>query len=155
MKKRSRLKIVASSVILLGGMVFLVVTMTRSTSMRHFTPAALVAAASSADDQLVQVDGLIAGGSAEWDAANFKLTFALRDRETEATVNVIYEDRLKPDNFTDGGSVFVEGRYRAAQNLVVATKLMTKCASKYEEADRAVPTDETSYTSDETSYTSE
>ena len=148
MKKQSRLKIVAASVFLLGGMVFLVVAMTRSTSMRHFTPAALVAEASSMDNQLVQIDGLIAEGSAEWDAANFKLTFAVRDRETEASVNVIYEDRLKPDNFKDGGSVFVEGRYYAAQNLVVATKLMTKCASKYEGAESAVPTDETSYTSE-------
>ena len=147
-RKQSRLKIVAASAILLGGMAFLVVAMTRSTSMRHFTPAALVEGASSADDQLVQVDGLIAEGSSKWDAANFKLTFAVRDRETEATVNVIYEDRLKPDNFKDGGSVFVEGRYDATQNLVVATKLMTKCASKYEGAESAVPTDETSYTSE-------
>ncbi|MDE0398521.1 MAG: cytochrome c maturation protein CcmE [Candidatus Poribacteria bacterium] len=147
MKKQSRLKIVAASAMLLGGMAFLVVAMTRSTSMRHFTPAALVADASSADDQRVQVDGLIAEGSSKWDAANFKLTFAVRDRETEATVNVIYENRLKPDNFTDGGSVFVEGKYDATQNLVVATKLMTKCASKYEGAESAVPTDETSYTS--------
>ena len=116
--------------------------------MRHFTPDVLVADASNADDQLVQVDGLIAEGSSTWDAANFKLTFAVRDRETEATVNVIYEDRLKPDNFKDGGSVFVEGRYHADQNLVVATKLMTKCASKYEGAESAVPTDETSYTSE-------
>ena len=148
MKKQSRLKIVAASVFLLGGMVFLVVAMTRSTSMRHFTPAALVAEASSVDNQLVQVDGLIAEDSSEWDAANFKLTFAVRDRETAASVNVIYEDRLKPDNFKDGGSVFVEGRYHAAQNLVIATKLMTKCASKYEGAESAVPTDETSYTSE-------
>ena len=147
-KKQSRLKIVAASAILLGGMAFLVVTMTRSTSMRHFTPAALVADANSTDDQLVQVDGLIAEGSSQWDAANFKLTFAVRDRETEATVNVVYEDRLKPDNFKDGGSVFVEGRYHAAQNLVVATKLMTKCASKYEGAENAVSTDETSYISE-------
>lgn len=147
-KKQNRLKIVAASAMLLGGMAFLVATMTSSTSMRHFTPAALVADASSADDQLVQVDGLIAEGSSQWDAVNFKLTFAVRDRETEATVNVIYEDRLKPDNFTDGGSVFVEGRYDATQNLVVATKLMTKCASKYEGAESAVPTNETSYTSE-------
>ena len=148
MQKQKRFKVIAASVILLSGMAFLVIAMTRSTSMRHFTPAALVADASSADDRLVQVDGLIAEGSSQWDAVNFKLTFAVRDRETDATVNVIYEDQLKPDNFKDGGSVFVEGRYHAAQNLVVATKLMTKCASKYEGAESAVPTDETSYASE-------
>ena len=148
MKKQSRLKIIAASAILLAGMMFLVVAMTRSTSMRHFTPDLLVAAGNEAHNQRVQIDGLIAEGSSQWDAANFELTFAIRDRETEATVNVIYEDRLKPDNFKDGGSVFVEGKYDVTQNLVVATKLMTKCASKYEGAESAVPTDEASYTSE-------
>ncbi len=148
MKKQSRLKIIAASAVLLAGMMFLVVAMTRSTSMRHFTPALLVAAENEAHDQRVQVDGLIAVGSSQWDAVDFKLTFAIQDRETEATVNVIYEDRLKPDNFKDGGSVFVEGKYDATQNLVVATKLMTKCASKYEGAESAVSTDETSYISE-------
>ena len=116
--------------------------------MRHFTPALLVAEGSEVDNQRVQVDGLIAEGSSQWDVANFKLTFAIRDRETEATVNVIYENQLKPDNFKDGGSVFVEGRYYASKNLIVATKLMTKCASKYESAESATPTDKTSYISE-------
>ena len=146
--KRSRIKIIAASVILLGGMVFLVVAMTKSTSMRHFTPAALLAAGDDAHDQRVQVDGLIAEGSSKWDVADFKLTFAIQDRETEATVNVIYDDGIKPDNFKDGGSVFVEGRYDAAQHLVIATKVMTKCASKYEGAESTVSTDETSYVSE-------
>ena len=147
MKKQNRFKIVAASVMLLGGMVFLVVAMTRSTSMRYFTPTSLVTDGSNVDKQQIQVDGLIAEGSSKWDAANFVLTFAIRDRETDATVNVIYKDQLKPDNFTDGGSVFVEGEYDASQNLVVATKLMTKCASKYDGAESAVPTDESSYNS--------
>ena len=69
-KKQNRFKIVAASIMLLGGMVFLVVAMTRSTSMRHFTPAALVVDGSSADKQRIQVDGLIAAGSSKWDAAN-------------------------------------------------------------------------------------
>ena len=145
MQKQRRLKVIAASVILLGGMALLVLTGIKRTSVRHFTPASLVADGNRVNNQQVQVDGLIAEGSSQWDAANFKLTFAVRDRETAATVNVIYKDRLKPDNFTDGGSVFVEGKYDATQNLIVATKLMTKCASKYEGAESATPTDETSY----------
>ena len=150
MQKQKRLKVIAASVILLSGMAFLVIAITRSESMRHFTPASLVAEGNGVHDQRIQVDGLIAEGSSKMDADNdnFKLTFAVRDRETAATVNVIYENRLKPDNFKDGGSVFVEGRYDATQNLVVATKLMTKCASKYDGAKSAVPTDETSYASE-------
>ena len=147
MQRQKRFKVIAASVILLSGMAFLVIAMTRSTSIRHFTPASLVEVGSEVNDQRVQIDGLIAEGSAKWDAADFKLTFAVRDRETAATVNVIYQNQLKPDNFKDGGSVFVEGKYDATQNLVVATKLMTKCASKYEGAESATPTDKTSYIS--------
>ena len=147
MQKQRRLRVIAASVILLCGMALLVLTGIKRTSVRHFTPAALVADGNGMDNQRVQVDGLIAEGSSEWDAANFKLTFAVRDRETAATVNVIYKDRLKPDNFTDGGSVFVEGKYDATQNRIVASKLMTKCASKYEGAESVTPTDETSYIS--------
>jgi len=146
-QKQRRLKVIAASVILLCGMAFLVLTGIKRTSIQHFTPAALVADGSKMNNQQVQVDGLIAEDSSEWDAANFKLTFAVLDRETAATVNVIYKDRLKPDNFTDGGSVFVEGKYDATQNLIVASKLMTKCASKYEGAESATPTNETSYIS--------
>ena len=147
MKNQKRLKIAAASIILLSGMVFLGFAVLRKTSIRHFTPALLVADKGEMDNQLVQVDGLISEDSSKWDAANFELTFAVRDRESAATVNVIYKDRLKPDNFTDGGSVFIEGKYDATQNLIVASKLMTKCASKYEGAESATPTNQTSYIS--------
>lgn len=145
--KRKRVKIIAASALLLTAMAFLVIAGIRSTSVRHFTPAGLVAAAKTLNNQRVQVDGLILQGSSSWDAANFALTFAVRDREGSESVNVLYANRLKPDNFVDGGSVFVEGRYDAAQNLIVATKLMTKCASKYEEADSATPANKSSYLS--------
>ncbi len=148
MQKQKRLKVVGASIILLCGLTFLMVAGIQKTSVRHFTPAALVADGTKMDAQQVQIDGLIAEDSTLWDAANFKLTFAVRDRDAEeARVNVIYQDRLKPDNFTDGGSVFVEGKYDATQNLIVASKLMTKCASKYEGAESATPTDKTSYIS--------
>ena len=148
MQKQRRLKVIAASFILLCGMALLMITGIKRTSVLHFTPAALVADGNRMNNQPVQVDGLIAEGSSEWDVANFRLTFAVRDRETAATVNVIYKDRLKPDNFTDGGSVFVEGKYDATQNLIVASKLMTKCASKYDGAESATPTNETSYISE-------
>ena len=133
--KTRRLKVLAASIIILTAMVLLVVSGIRKTSVRHFSPAGLIANADTADDQNIQVDGVISEGSSTWDAANFKLTFAVREREGSETVNVIYEDNLKPDNFNAGGSVYVEGRYDAEINSVVATKVQTKCASKYEGVD--------------------
>lgn len=147
--KQRRLKIIAASAILLTAMVVLVVAGIKKTSVQYFTPADLVANADTIHRKKVQVDGVVLEGSSHWDAANFKLTFAVRNRDIEeagkTTVNVIFADRLKPDNFMDGGSVFVEGRYDADRNLVIATKVMTKCASKYEGADNTVTESDTSY----------
>ena len=134
--KQRRLKIIAASVILIIGFAFLIFAMTKKESMPELTPAKLVANADKTDNQNVKVVGVISAESATWDAENFKLTFAIQEPEGNETVNVIY-NKLRPDNFVDGGNVFVEGKYDANKNLVVATKLTTKCASKYEGAESA------------------
>jgi cytochrome c-type biogenesis protein CcmE len=132
---RKRVKIIIASLILAAAMTFLVVAGVQQTSMRHFTPDALIAHAQEVHDKSIQVDGLIAEGTTQWNPADFKLTFAVRDRDGQANVNVIYADKLRPDNFKDGGNVFIQGKYNAAENLIVATKLQTKCASKYDAAE--------------------
>ena len=145
--KQRRLKVFAASLILLSGFVILVLAMTKKESMRELTPVKLITNAETMDNQNVQLVGAISEESTQWNGDEFKLTFAVReleDTETEhkgiKTVNVIYH-KLKPDNFIDGGNVFVEGKYDAQQNLIVANKVTTKCASKYEEAESAKTTD--------------
>ena len=110
--KTRRLKVIAASIIIFSAMVLLVFSGIRETSIRHFSPAALITNAKTANNQNIKVDGVISEGSSTWDAANFRLTFSVREREGTETVNVIY-DNLKPDNFNDGGSVYVEGKYDA------------------------------------------
>ena len=134
---RRRFKVFCAGVIIASALVFLVVAGVKNTSMRHFTPDALIAHAQEVDDKGIQVDGLISEGTTEWNPSKFQLTFAVRDRESKAEVNVLYANRIKPDNFMDGGNVFVQGKYNAAENLIVASKLQTKCASKYEAAEGA------------------
>jgi cytochrome c-type biogenesis protein CcmE len=134
---RSRFKIIGAGVIVASALVFLVVAGVKNTSMRHFTPDALIVHAQEVDNKGIQVDGLISEGTTEWDPTKFQLTFAVRDRDSKAEVNVLYANRIKPDNFKDGGNVFVQGRYNAAENLIVASKLQTKCASKYEAVEGA------------------
>ncbi len=144
--KQRRLKVFAASFILLGGFVILVLATTKRESMRELTPVQLIVNAETMDNQNVQLVGAISEESTTWDGDEFKLTFAVREMdETETepvgteTVNVIY-NKLKPDNFIDGGNVFVEGKYDAKQNLIIANKVTTKCASKYEEAESAKTT---------------
>ncbi len=145
--QQRRLKVFAASLILLSGFVILVLAMTKKESMRELTPVKLLANAETMDNQNVQLVGAISEESTTWDADEFKLTFDVRElEETETkhaeteTVKVIY-NKLKPDNFIDGGNVFVEGRYDAKQNVIIANKVTTKCASKYEEAESAKTTD--------------
>ena len=145
--KQRRLKVIAASLILLSGFVILVLAMTKKESMLELTPEKLITNAQAMDNQNVQLVGAISEESTAWDADEFKLTFAVRELEVSETelegtetVNVIY-NKLKPDNFIDGGNVFVEGKYDAQQNLIVANKVTTKCASKYEEAESAKTTD--------------
>ena len=136
---RQRSKIIAAGLILAGALGFLVIVGLKNTGMRHFTPDELVAHAAEVDKKGIQVDGLIAEGTTRWDGKNVRLTFAVRDREGKAQVNVLYANKLRPDNFKDGGDVFVQGTFDAEKNLIVASKLQTKCASKYEAAEGAAP----------------
>ncbi len=107
----------------------------RSTGMRHFTPDQLVAY----DEPIhggIQVDGFVVVGSTI-EMGNLKLRFQVTDQEQNAKVSVIYTG-IKPDSFKEGEGVVVEGTYDRAKREIQATKLMTKCPSKYE----AEPSDE-------------
>lgn len=134
MKKR-KLKFVFASLILASAIVYWVIAGVRTTSISHFQPVDLAANARETDGRGVQLDGFIAENSSNWDADRFELTFAVRDLENSVRINVISKGKLKPDNFKDGGNVFVEGRYDAEKNLITASKVQTKCASKYEESE--------------------
>lgn len=147
--KQRRLKVIAASIILLSGFVILVVAMTKKESMRELTPVKLLANAQTMDNQNVQLVGAISEESTTWNADEFKLIFAVRELEGAGEIgaqkiNVVY-NKLKPDNFIDGGNVFVEGKYDAQQNLIIANKVTTKCASKYEGAESTTTTDDSSY----------
>ena len=139
---RSRIKIFVASGILVSSLILLVFVGVKNTSLRHFRPEQLIAQAQEVHQKGVQIDGFIAEKSTRWDPGNFQLSFIIRDAADTARVNVVSVDRLKPDNFKDGGNVFVEGRYNADQNLITASKIQTKCASKYQQAESALATQE-------------
>ena len=141
---RSRIKIVVASSILVSSLMLLVFVGVKNTSLRHFRPEQLVAQAQEVHQKGVQIDGFVAEKSTSWDPSNFQLSFVIRDAADTVRVNVVSVDKLKPDNFKDGGNVFVEGRYNADENLITASKIQTKCASKYQQAGSALATQEES-----------
>ena len=65
---------------------------------------------------------------------NMQLAFQVADREELSKVDVLYTG-IKPDSFKEGEGVVVEGTYDHQNRKINATKLMTKCPSKYEAKD--------------------
>jgi cytochrome c-type biogenesis protein CcmE len=137
---RSRIKIFVASSILVSSLILLVFVGVKNTSLRHFRPEQLIAQAQEVHQKGVQIDGFIVEKSTSWDHSNFQLSFVVRDEADTARVNVVSVGKLKPDNFKGGGNVFVEGRYNADENLITASKIQTKCASKYQQAGSALAT---------------
>ncbi len=91
--------------------------------------------AGAAGSSQVRVVGKVVGGTIDYDAKSMILRFTMADGGE--TMPVVYKGVL-PDAFMADADVIVEGRYVAGQPFE-AKELLTKCPSKYEAADSAVP----------------
>ena len=126
--------IVAGALLTAGVLVLGIVTLGDPTiSMVHFTPDELLRAdPAELDGRGVQVDGYVAEGSERLDASVPELRFQVRDTNKQAYIDVVYSAGLKPDSFAEGQGVVVDGQYDSEARLIRASKLVTKCPSKYE-----------------------
>ncbi len=109
---------------------FVVVQGVRKTWVYYYTPAELMERAAQVDGRVVKTSGVVVPGTVEREGLNVRFLMA----EEGETLRVAYRGPL-PDAFTDEVPVVVEGTFRAADRFVEATTLMTKCPSRYEEAE--------------------
>jgi cytochrome c-type biogenesis protein CcmE len=72
------------------------------------------------------------GRTVEWDPAQERLTFTIRDDQTGQLLPVIYHGP-KPDDFTNDWPVIVSG-VLGSDGVFTAEQLLIKCPSKYEAA---------------------
>jgi cytochrome c-type biogenesis protein CcmE len=128
--KRKTVGVIFGIVIMVVVMTVLVIAVGIRTSMPHLTPEQLVTYEGELNSG-IRVDGFVVENSINYNMEPIKLAFAIRGLDPKVTVNVI-ANTLKPDSFGDGKGVIIEGIYDQAQNLIIASKLMTKCPSKYE-----------------------
>ena len=82
------------------------------------------------DNGYVLTQGMLKESSVQWDAKRMELSFELYDQKEKIRV---YYTGAKPDNFSDGVIVIVEGEWR--EGVFYAEKVQTKCPSKYEGED--------------------
>lgn len=134
-------KILIPSLALLIAIGFLVFSGVKSTGMSYITVKDLVEGKKIIGNEGVRLDGKPIKGSVQFipKGADGKphLIFDMSDvsgsgGETKVNkVKVIYVG-LKPDSFIEEQPVMVEGKYNSAENAIIASKLLTKCPSRYE-----------------------
>jgi cytochrome c-type biogenesis protein CcmE len=81
----------------------------------------------------LKMSGDIVGETVKWDANKILLTFELEGKNGER-IPVTYEG-TKPDTLNDGWEAIVTGKL-TKDGTFVATDLLVKCPSKYEEMEK-------------------
>ncbi|MEK7347800.1 MAG: cytochrome c maturation protein CcmE, partial [Candidatus Eisenbacteria bacterium] len=101
----------------------------KQTGMQYMTVTELAQMEKAPKAGGFRLDGIVAAGSVQYDQKTPRLRFRMTDGKE--AVNIVYEG-LMPDAFADGRDVVVEGTFEHADRTLHATKLVTKCPSKYE-----------------------
>ncbi len=122
-------------IVLVAGMaavaIFLVFQATRESSSVVLRPTDLVGIEVGRELHRIRVGGKVADAPIEYATEpQMILKFTLTDaNDFSALVPVVYEG-LKPDMFTAGRDVIIDGEY--VGGVLRASKLLTQCPSKYE-----------------------
>lgn len=129
-------KIGIVTAILIIGVALLIFSGVKKTGVYYLTVSELVSQRYSLDENNIKINGRIVVNSTQWDASKPELNFSIADTSADTsgaskTVSVTYSG-FKPDSYKENQTVMIEGRYESDSNLIIASKIMTQCPSKYE-----------------------
>ena len=130
---RARTKFIIGGILVLGTAGYLMATAIDETGMYYLTPGELTAkvkADSTLYDTGVKMGARVVPGTIARDPGGRAVSFSVTDGAQ--VIPVTYRGVI-PDTFTDSVDVVVEGRYNRTGTFV-ATTLLAKCASRYENA---------------------
>lgn len=117
------------SLIVVAAVGYLILSGVKQTGMQYMTVTELARLDRAPKAEGFRLDGVVAPGSVVYDQKAPQLRFQMTDGKER--IAVVY-DGLMPDAFADGREVVVEGAYRHGDRALHASKLVTKCPSKYE-----------------------
>ena len=123
------LRLTLVSLLVVASVGWLIVTEVKHTGMQYMTVTELARLDHAPKAEGFRLDGTVAPGSVVYDQKIPKLEFKMTDGKEK--IAVVYAG-LKPDAFMDGREVVVEGAYHHEDRALHASKLVTKCPSKYE-----------------------
>ena len=132
MKKQSRF--VAGALVLVGVVGYLAITGAKDSMMYYYTPdelATKLVADPTAREMGVKMGARVVPGSIQYDPGTLDLRFTVVDIASGRTRYPVHYSGPVPDTFEEGRDVVVEGRL-GADGTFAATKVLTKCGSRYE-----------------------
>jgi cytochrome c-type biogenesis protein CcmE len=130
---RARTKFIIGGIAVLGTAGYLMASAIGETGMYYLTPVELTAKVkgdSTFFDTGVKMGARVVPGTIQRQPGGRAVSFSVTDGSE--TIPVSYRGMI-PDTFTDSVDVVVEGRYNR-NGTFVATTLLAKCASRYENA---------------------
>lgn len=122
-------RIVVVSLVVVASVAYLILSGVKQTGLQYMTVTELATVEQAPKAGGFRLDGVVAAGTIAYDQKRPRLTFQMTDGKE--AIHVVY-DGLMPDAFADGRDVVVEGTFRHADRTLHASKLVTKCPSKYE-----------------------
>lgn len=130
---RARTKFIIGGILVLGTAGYLMASSIGETGMYYLTPGELTAKIkgdSTFYNTGVKMGARVVPGTIDRDPGGRAVSFSVTDGAQ--VIPVTYRGVI-PDTFTDSVDVVVEGRYHR-DGTFVATTLLAKCASRYENA---------------------
>ncbi len=138
MNKRARTRLIGVTAIILIAVAAIFLAGGNKTAA-YYKTVAEAAEDSKLVGERVKVGGAVVNGS--WDKKSNPMTFTIRDEGDEEgsgpTVKVVYNGAV-PSTFGDGVVAIVTGDLSKDQ-VIEADEMITKCPSKYESAEGAMP----------------
>lgn len=127
----NRRRFIVGALLIASAVSYLVYAGIRTTSMYYFELPEFDARRATLVGETLRVKGWVRGGTVRWDAHTNELGFDLATKDGALPVPVTYRG-IRPDMFSEGREVVVEGRYQ--DGGLAARQIMTSCPSKYEPA---------------------
>lgn len=131
MKKNTMVSI--GGIIIAGAIVFLLMAATPGSSGVEISLKELTMNQEKYEDNYVTVEGLLIEESVHWDADKIEIQFQIKDDDGNK-LDVIHSG-VKPDNFTEGVIVILQGIPSKETGEFIAETVKTRCPSKYEGED--------------------
>jgi len=126
---KASLRLILVTIAVVGSVAYLILSGVKQTGLQYMSVTELATLNRPPKSGGFRLDGTVAAGTVEYDQRTPRLHFKMTDGKE--AIAVVY-DGLMPDAFAAGREVVVEGTYRHTDRTLVASKLVTKCPSKYE-----------------------